>query len=597
MKEKNIRNFAIISHIDHGKSTLSDRLMEIMGTVNQRESAPQLLDSLAVEQEHGVTVKARTVQNIYEDSNGEKYQLNLIDTPGHVDFNYEVSKSLAATDGVLLLVDATQGVQAQTVANWRLAHDLGLPMLPVINKVDSPNAKIAVVKQELLDLDASLSQRPFYEVSAKTGQGVAALIEGIVKYLPAPEGDENAPLKALVYDSEFDPYLGVIVQVRIFDGKLNKNSKLELMASNRIFKTKEIGVYQPARLPVKELVVGEVGYLITGIKETDDVNVGDTITTATAGIQQALPGFEKQQPLVYAGFFPQDDYQLLKEALQKIALNDSSLAISEENSTAMGPGFRIGFLGIFHLKIIQERLEEEYGLKVIVISPNVPYEVRLKDSQEARIITNPAHFPSFEKIENIAEPMMTAVIDSPAENLDRVMQLAEQYRGTFQDMDNEGNRVRVNYRLPLAEIAHDFYNQLKSISHGYASLQTKPDGYEVSDLVKVEIHINYAKVDALSFITHRSKAAVLTKKLVHELKMTIPRRLYPMPVQAVVEGKVLARIDVPPLRKNAAVNGEQRSISKKQALLRRQNVNKRSAAHSDIALPQAVFNTLLALKD
>lgn len=597
MKEKNIRNFAIISHIDHGKSTLSDRLMEMMGTVNKREIEPQLLDSLTVEQKHGVTVKARTVQNIYTSENGEHYQLNLIDTPGHVDFNYEVSKSLAATDGVILLVDATQGVQAQTVANWRLAHELGLPMLPVINKVDSPNADIEAVKEELLHLDSSLAQRPFYEVSAKTGQGVAELIKGIIHYLPAPKGDEEAPLKALVYDSEYDPYLGVIIQVRIFNGQLVKNSELKLMASGRTFKAKDVGIYQPSRASRNELSTGEVGYVITGVKEADDVRVGDTVTTAVAGVSQALPGFEKQQPMVYAGFFPQDNYQLLKEALQKIALNDSALLITDENSTAMGPGFRIGFLGIFHLKIIQERLEEEYGLKVTVTSPNVPYEVKLKDASTVKLLTNPAYFPSFEKIESIAEPMMIAVIDCPSESLDRIMQLAEQYRGIFQDMDNEGNRVQLVYRLPLAEIAYDFYNQLKSISHGYASLQTKPDGYEVSDLVKVEVQINYAKIDALSFITHRSNVEGMTQKLVHELKMTVPRRLYPMPVQAVVEGKVLARVDVPPLRKNAAVNGEQRSISKKQALLRRQNVNKRTAAHSDIELPQAVFNTLLALKD
>ncbi|MBS9336258.1 translation elongation factor 4 [Fructobacillus papyrifericola] len=597
MQEKYIRNFAIISHIDHGKSTLSDRLMELTGTVSKREMAPQLLDSLSVEQAHGVTVKSRTVQLQYRAKDGQNYRLNLIDTPGHVDFAYEVSKSLAATDGVLLLVDATQGVQAQTVANWRLAHDLGLPMIPVINKVDSAQADVDRVYDELMALDSTLLSKTIYQVSAKTGQGVPELLEGIVKELPSPKGDSNRPLKALVYDSEYDAYLGVITQIRVVDGQLNAGQTLRFMATNKSFQPKEVGVYRPDRTKTNQLSAGEVGYVVTGLKEPKFVKIGDTLTSASKGCQEAVSGFQERQPVVYAGIFPKDDYLSLKEALLKIELNDSALTIAEEHSAALGPGFRVGFLGVFHLQIIQERLASEYGIEVIVTAPNVSYQVRQVQEKEAITVTNPAEFPSFEKIESVEEPIVLGIIDTPGDYLDAVMKLAERYRGTFADLVDQAGGVRLSYRLPLAEIAYDFFNQLKSITHGYASLQTKAIGFEESDLVKVDVQVNYAKVDALAFVTHRSKAAALTQKVVHELKMTIPRRLYPMPVQALVEGKVLARVDVPPLRKNAAVNGEQRSVSKKQALLRRQNVNKRSAAHLDIVLPQEVFNALLSLNE
>ncbi|GAP03396.1 elongation factor 4 [Fructobacillus pseudoficulneus] len=598
MKQEFIRNFAIISHIDHGKSTLSDRLMEATKTVSDREKAPQLLDSMGVEQAHGVTVKSRTVQNHYLGNDGHEYQLNLIDTPGHVDFNYEVTKSLSATDGVILLVDATQGVQAQTVANWRLAHDLGLPILPVLNKIDSASAQIEETEQQIIDLDPSLAAQEIYHVSAKTGLGISELLEAIVHELPAPTGDEKAPLKALVFDSEYDAFKGVIAQVRVIDGSLTKGNSLVLMANGQKLLAKEVGVYRPDRVPADGLGAGEVGYVVTGIKDPKQVTVGDTLTSQQAPTKAPLPGYQKSQPVVYAGIYPVGDYKVLQEALQKLALNDTSLVLTDDQSEAMGPGFRAGFLGIFHLQIIKERLETEFGVEVVVTAPNVSYKVQVAQKGkeiETVIVNNPTRFPEFSQVLAVEEPMVQATITTPNESVNALMKLADDYRGEFADMGNQGDYVRLVYKMPLSEIAYDFFNQLKSISHGYASFSTAAIGYQEADLVKVDVQINYATVDALSFVIHRSRVEEQTQKLVHELKMTVPRRLYPMPVQAVVEGRVVARVDVPPLRKNVAVNGSSYSISKKQALLRRQSANKRQAAQSDIELPQAVFNTLLSL--
>ncbi|WP_061993617.1 GTP-binding protein, partial [Fructobacillus ficulneus] len=495
--------------------------------------------------------------------------------------------------------DATQGVQAQTVANWRLAHDLGLPILPVLNKIDAASAEIEKSEDQLRGLDPDLADAHIYHISAKTGLGIPELLEAIITKLPAPTGEPTAPLKALVFDSEYDPFLGVIAQVRIFDGKLTSGTKLKLMSADQGFLAKEVGVYRPNRVPDQELTAGEVGYVVTGIKDPRQVTVGDTLTTQQNGTAQALPGYQKSQPVVYAGIFPVDDYPALQEALQKLALNDTSLVLEEENSEAMGPGFRGGFLGIFHLQIIKERLETEYGVDVIVTAPNVSYQVSVAhkgNEIEERQVDNPTHFPDYHELLAVAEPMVEAEITTPAETVNQLMKLADDYRGTFVDMGNRGDYVRLVYQLPLSEIAYDFFNQLKSISHGYASFSTEPAGYAEADLVKVEIQINYATVDALTFITHRSRVADQTQKLVHELKMTVPRRLYPMPVQAQVEGRVVARVDVPPLRKNAAVSGQAKSVSKKQALLRRQSANKRQAAKSDIELPQEVFNALLSVK-
>ncbi len=598
MKQTHIRNFSIIAHIDHGKSTLADRIMSETNTVDQRQLSDQLLDDLEVEKDHGVTVKSRTVRNNYQADNGETYELNFIDTPGHVDFNYEVEKSLAASDGAILLVDATQGVQAQTVANLRLAEAAGLTILPVINKIDNANAQINMTEDQIRELSPALAASSILHISAKTGQGVHDVLEAIVHVLPAPEGHLDAPLKALVFDSAYDPFKGIIAYVRLIDGRLTKNDKVQLMANQTTFMVPELGILTPAKQPLKQIQAGDVGYLVTGIKDPKQVQIGDTLTSATAPTKEPLPGYHPAEPMVFAGLYPLGDYSAMKEALQKLALNDSSLRLSGETSDALGPGFRGGFLGIFHLQIIKERLHDEFGVDVLTTAPNVTYKVHLKETTAAESVVtveNPIHFPDFSQIDYVEEPILKATIATPNDVLSDVMKLAEQYKGVFVDMGNQGNLVKLVYKMPLSEVAYDFFNRLKSVSHGYATLSTKLLDYEIADVVRVDVHVNYARVDALTFIVHREDAARLTQQLVEKLKYTIPRRLYPMPVQAVVEGKAMARVDVPPLRKNAAVNGDKHSISKKQALLRRQNINKRQASKSDIELPQAVFNAILEL--
>lgn len=599
MKQKNIRNFSIIAHIDHGKSTLADRIMEVTATVEERDSKDQLLDDMKVEQTHNVTVKSRTVRNIYHADDGQDYELNLIDTPGHVDFSYEVSRSLTASDGVILLVDATQGVQAQTVANYRLAKNMQLPVIPVINKVDRPNALIERTEKQMQQLDSRFKATDFIKVSAKTGQNIHELMEAIVNRIPAPQGKVAAPLKALVFDSQYDQYKGVIALVRLVDGKFTNNEELKLMANDNQFKAKDIGFFAPQMRSTKELSAGDVGYIVTGLKDPEVVRVGDTITTQNNPTSQPLAGYQPVKSMVFAGIYPKSSsYKELKDAIEKLSLNDPSFRYTEETSDALGPGFRGGFLGMFHLQIIKERLQDEYGIDVLTTAPNVSYHVYLKqpnDKPKMVVVDNPVKFPYFNDIDHVEEPFLKAEITIPSENMGEVMKLAEQYMGTLLDIANEGELIVLTYKMPLSKIAYDFFNHLKSISHGYASLNTSFLDYEESDVVKVEVDVNYAPVDALAFIVHRTEAPDLTQTLVHKLKYTIPRKLYPTPVQAIVEGKAIARIDVPPLRKNAAVNGEKRSISKKQALLRRQSVNKRKAAHSQIELPQAVFNALLEL--
>ncbi|MFC6181619.1 translation elongation factor 4 [Lactiplantibacillus daowaiensis] len=596
MKATNIRNFAIIAHIDHGKSTLADRIMSQTQTVSDRDSQAQLLDDMAVEQAHGVTVKSRTVRNFYQAGDGQEYEYNLIDTPGHVDFSYEVSKSLAASDGAILLVDATQGVQAQTVANWRLAQQNGLAILPVVNKIDSAAADVARTVAQIQALDASLATVSPLLISAKTGQGVHAVLEAIKTVFPAPTGSATAPLKALVFDSLYDPFKGIIAYVRIADGQLKSGMANQLMAAQTTLTNKEIGTFTPQMTPVQTLGVGEVGYVVTGLKDPQLLRVGDTLTSQAQPTANPFPGYQPAQAMVFAGFYPKDQaYHDLQLAIEKLALNDSSFQYQAEVSEALGPGFRCGFLGIFHLQIIRERLQDEYGLSVLTTAPNVTYRVHLKGQDAPVLVNNPINFPDFAAVDFVEEPFAKATITTPSETLGAVMQLADNHKGQLVDMANQGELVVIHYRLPFAEIAYDFFNALKSITHGYATLETRFDDYDLADVVKVEVHINYAKVDALSFVVHREDAPAMTQKLVHQLKYTVPRKLYPMPAQAVVEGKPLARVDIPPLRKNAAVNGEKRSLSKKQALLRRQSVNKRQAAYSDITLSQDVFNAILEL--
>ena len=602
MKLANIRNFAIIAHIDHGKSTLADRIMEQTDTVSKRQLSDQLLDSMEVEQAHGVTVKSRSVRNFYQADNGQEYEYNLIDTPGHVDFSYEVSKSLAASDGAILLVDATQGVQAQTVANLRLALKHNLTIIPVINKIDNAAADVAATEAQIRALRPEFADVAILKISAKTGENVHQVLEAIYQKIPAPQGKPAAPLKALLFDSQYDSYQGIIADVRLIDGTLKSQQKLELMQGGSTFNAQAVGIFTPDMKPVKELNAGEVGYLVTGIKDVASVQVGDTLTAAENPTKNAIPHFKPAQSMVYAGFYPKGNtsYEALKQAISKLALNDSAFHYTPEQSEALDAGFRCGFLGIFHLQIIQERLRDEYHVEVLTTAPNATYHVYLRQpqpKQEYLTITNPAKFPDFSEIDYVTESYVKAVITTPNEYLGAVMKLCDQHFGEMVNLDNQQDLVTLTYKLPVSEIAYDFFNSLKSITHGFATLDTEFLDYELVDVVKIQIQINYAAVDALDIIVPRQKADLIAHKLVKKLKYTVPRRLYPMPVQAMVENKAIARVDVPPLRKNAAVNGEKRSISKKQQLLRRQSLNKRQAVKSDIKLPQSVFDAILNINE
>ncbi|WP_373751615.1 translation elongation factor 4 [Weissella soli] len=593
MDSNNIRNFSIIAHIDHGKSTLADRIMEFTNTVDDRTAKPQLLDNMTVEKEHGVTVKAQTVTNYYLAKDNQQYVLNLIDTPGHVDFSYEVSKSLSATEGVILLVDATQGVQAQTIANYNLAKAQHIKIMPVINKIDSPNAEVATVKQQILDLDSKFKPADILEISAKNGTGVPELLEAIVANIPAPQVADQVPeLKALVFDMTYDSYQGVIVHIRLVAGEIKANQKLVLMNAGKTFDAKAIGIFNPNMVEQDTLYAGEVGYVVTGIKEVNQIRVGDTITTAVAGTAEPLPGYEEATPVVYAGIFPKDDFLAMKSALFKIALNDSSLKIEDDYSDALGQGFRVGFLGNFHLQIIKERLLVEYGVEVITTSPNVTYKVHLKNDKVVAV-NNPVKFPNYADIDYVEEPIVTVTITTLPESVNQVINLSEKYRGVLIDLNNLSNLVQLTYNMPLSEIAYHFFNALKSETHGYATLSMGEITYQPADVVKMTFDINYSNVPQLTFITNRVNAADQSQELVHKLKYAVPRQLYPMPAQAIVEGKVIARVDIPPIRKNAAVSGEKKSISKQQALLRRQSLNKRKAKQLEFELPQSVFDIFL----
>ena len=602
MKLANIRNFAIIAHIDHGKSTLADRIMEQTDTVSKRQLSDQLLDSMEVEQAHGVTVKSRSVRNFYQADNGQEYEYNLIDTPGHVDFSYEVSKSLAASDGAILLVDATQGVQAQTVANLRLALKHNLTIIPVINKIDNAAADVAATEAQIRALRPEFADVAILKISAKTGENVHQVLEAIYQKIPAPQGNPDEPLKALIFDSQYDSYQGIIADVRLIDGQLQSEQKLQLMQGGSIFNVQAIGIFTPNMQPVKALNAGEVGYVVTGIKDVASVQVGDTLTAADNPTKNAIPHFKPAQSMVYAGLYPKGktSYEALKQAISKLALNDSAFHYTPEQSEALDAGFRCGFLGIFHLQIIQERLRDEYHVEVLTTAPNATYHVYLKQpepKQEYVTITNPAKFPDFSEIDYVTESYVKAVITTPNDYLGAVMKLCDQHFGEMVNLDNQQDLVTLTYKLPVSEIAYDFFNSLKSITHGFATLDTEFLDYELVDVVKIQIQINYAAVDALDIIVPRQKADLIAHKLVKKLKYTVPRRLYPMPVQAMVENKSIARVDVPPLRKNAAVNGEKRSISKKQQLLRRQSLNKRQAVKSDIKLPQSVFDAILNINE
>ena len=541
MDKNHIRNFSIIAHIDHGKSTLADRLIEKTGTVAERDMSEQLLDNMDIEKERGITIKLQTCKMFYE-YEGTEYVLNLIDTPGHVDFTYEVSRSLAACEGALLVVDATQGVEAQTLTNVYLALDHDLEIMPVINKIDLPSAEVDKVKLEIEDI-IGLDTDGCPLISAKEGIGVDELLKAIVTKLPAPKGDENKPLKALIFDSFYDNYRGAISMVRIFDGSVKAHDKIKMFSTGKEYEVVEVGVFSPKMIPTESLSAGEVGYIAASIKNVVDTAVGDTITLANNPAAEPLPGYKKVQPMVYAGIFPADGskYDELKEALMKLQLNDASLQFEIENSLALGFGFRCGFLGLLHMEIIEERLEREFDLDLVTTAPSVSYRVKKTNGEEV-VVDNPCMLPNASEIDYIEEPVVKASLYTPPEFVGPIMELCQDKRGVFIDMSYiDPTRVVITYYIPLNEIIYDFFDTLKSRTKGYASMDYEIKGYEKSDLVKLDLLINGDVCDALSLIVHKDKAYSRGRKLAEKLKEVIPRQLFEVPIQAAIGGKIIAR--------------------------------------------------------
>ncbi|MBE6573229.1 MAG: elongation factor 4 [Ruminococcaceae bacterium] len=576
-RQKRIRNFSIIAHIDHGKSTLADRLLENTETLTSREMEEQVLDNMDLERERGITIKARAVNMQYKAEDGEIYSLNLIDTPGHVDFNYEVSRSLNACDGALLVVDASQGVEAQTLGNAYLAIDADLEIVPVINKIDLPAADVERVRSEIEDILGILAE-DCPAISAKTGVNITDVLKKVVTDIPAPKGDEDAPLKALIFDSYYDPYLGVVVYVRIFDGKLRAGQRIRMMNTGAEFDVIEVGYMAPFGLQkTQELSAGEVGYITASIKNVRDTRVGDTITTAQNGISEPLPGFKKALPMVYSGIYPADGakYDDLRDALEKLQLNDASLLFEPETSAALGFGFRCGFLGLLHMEIIQERLEREFNLDLITTAPSVIYKITKTDG-EILYIDNPTNYPDVAEIAESAEPMVKANIITPVDYVGGIMDLCQDRRGIFHDMKYlDETRTELHYELPLNEIVYDFFDALKSRSKGYASLDYELIGHKPSKLVKLDILLNGEIVDALSFIVHVDKAYGRARKIAEKLKENIPRQLFEVPVQAAIGGKVIARETVKALRKDVLAKCYGGDITRKKKLLEKQKEGKK----------------------
>ena len=589
--QSRIRNFCIIAHIDHGKSTLADRILEMTGSVSSRDMREQLLDSMDLERERGITIKAQTVRLVYHAEDGEEYLLNLIDTPGHVDFSYEVSRSLAACEGALLLVDAAQGVQAQTLANAYLAVEGGLEIIPALNKIDLPAAEPERVAEEIFAIVGG-DPDSVVHVSAKTGQGVGELLERLVRDVPAPGGDPDAPLRALVFDSYYDAYRGVVCYLRIVDGRLDAGADVEFMTTGDVHDASEIGFLTPKAVPTSVLGPGEVGYLITGEKEIDRIKVGDTVTTAAQGATQRLPGYDEPKPMVFSGLFPADgdDFENLREALDRLSLNDASLIWEPETSKALGFGFRCGFLGLLHMEIVRERLEREYDLDLVATAPSVAYRVTTTDGGE-REVRSPQDLPDPETIEEIAEPYVRMSILTPAEHTGTVMELLQARRGEMGTMNYVGTeRVELDYQVPLAEIVFDFYDALKSRTRGYASLDYEPSGYRAADLVKVDVLLNHQAIDAFSSIVHRDKAYDYGKKMVERLKELIPRQLFDVPVQAAVGGRIISRETVKAKRKDVTAKCYGGDISRKKKLLARQKEGKRRMKMvGSVEVPQEAF--------
>lgn len=598
-RQENIRNFSIIAHIDHGKSTLADRILENTKSVETREMQSQLLDSMDLERERGITIKLNAVRLKYEAKDGKNYIFHLIDTPGHVDFTYEVSRSLAACEGAILVVDAAQGIEAQTLANVYLALDNDLELLPVVNKIDLPAADPERVKQEIEDV-IGLDQDDVVLASAKSNIGIEEILEKIVEVVPPPEGDPSEPLKALIFDSEYDAYRGVISSIRIMDGVVKAGDKIKMMATGKEFEVTEVGINTPKQLPVEELTVGDVGYIIASIKNVDDSRVGDTITHAERPAAQPLKGYKKMNPMVFCGLFPIDNkkYNDLREALEKLQLNDSSLEFEPETSQALGFGFRTGFLGMLHMEIIQERIEREFGIELIATAPSVIYECILKNG-EKKIVDNPAQMPERDQIDEIYEPYVRATMMVPNDYVGAVMELCQRKRGQFINMDYlDDIRVNIIYEIPLSEVVFDFFDQLKSNTKGYASFDYELIGYKESDLVKMDILLNGEKVDALSFIVHKEFAYERGKALVERLKTLIPRQQFEVPVQAAVGHKIFARTNIKSMGKNVLAKCYGGDISRKRKLLEKQKAGKaKMKAVGNVEIPQDAFLAVLKMDE
>ena len=594
---KNIRNFSVIAHIDHGKSTLADRILEITGAVDARDHRPQLLDSMDLERERGITIKAQAVRVEYRAKDGQLYRLHLIDTPGHVDFTYEVSRSLAACDGALLLVDASQGVEAQTVANTYLAVDSGLELIPAMNKIDLPGAEPERVAGEISEL-IGIDPNSVIRISAKTGEGVTELLEALVAQVPPPEGDLDASARALIFDSEFDQYRGVIAYVRVVDGTLQKDDPIVAMQAGTHAEIDEIGFFGPEMTPVDALHAGEVGYVITGIKDVSHLRVGDTLTTRAGAASEPLPGYREIKPMVFCGLFPVETNQFpdLRDALEKLELNDAALTWEPETSEALGFGFRCGFLGLLHMDIVRERLEREYDLELLATAPTVEYDVTLTDGREV-VVHSPSDMPDRAEIAAIAEPYIRATILTPKEHVGAVMELCQERRGTHVDMTFlSQERVQLHYDLPLAEIVLDFFDQLKSRTKGYASLDYELIGMREGDLVKLDILLSGDKVDALSMVVHRDKAYPAGRVLTERLRKQIPRQQFEVAIQAAIGAKIIARESVKPMRKDVIAKCYGGDISRKRKLLEKQKAGKKRMKQvGRVEVPQEAFLAVLEL--
>jgi len=586
---KQIRNFCIIAHIDHGKSTLADRLLEFTNTISDRDMKDQVLDNMELERERGITIKAQAVRINYKG-----YELNLIDTPGHVDFSYEVSKSLAAAEGALLVIDAAQGIEAQTMANIYLALENDLEIIPIINKIDLDRADPKKVKEQLLEIGIDPDEAIL--TSAKEGTNIEDVLHAVIKRIPAPQDNQSKPLRALIFDSVYDSYQGVIAYVRVIDGMVILNDQIKMMANDKKYEVDELGVFNPTRSSVKKLSTGEVGYIIAGVKDVKNCRVGDTITHIKNPAETPLPGYKKVKPMVYSGLYPSDnkDFNLLKDALEKLQLNDASLTFEPETSEALGFGFRCGFLGLLHMEIIQERLEREYDIDLIITAPSVIYKVK-KKSNELLEIENPADFPQQSEIKIIKEPFVKAALHLPEEYIGPIMKLCQNNRGQFIDMQYiDENRVALEYKMPLSEIITDFFNQLKSKSRGYATLDYKMIGYQESDLVKLDILVNKEPVDALSTIVFRDNAREKGLTLVRKLKKTIPRQMFKVPIQAAVDSKILARVNISAKRKDVLQKCYGGDVSRKRKLLEKQKAGKkRMKMVGKVEIPQKAFMSIL----